>query len=64
MAVKLTLAEARIRQDTDNPPIEWRPNANRYIDGHRVKFENLEVSDHFAELVVRPEYAEEDNGTI
>ena len=56
---KLTLAEARVLQDTENPVIHWRPDANildvgtQRVLGHikLVPFENLPDEVHHAVVV-------------
>lgn len=64
---KLTLAEARVLQDTENPVIHWRPDANimdvgtqRVLNHIRlVPFERLPEDVHCAVVVPIEEYVEE-----
>lgn len=56
---KLTLAEARILQDTENPVIHWRPDANIMDAGTQrtlghvryVPFHELPEDVHYAVVV-------------
>ena len=56
---KLTLAEARVLQDTENPVIHWRPDANIMDVGTQrllgpvryVPFHELPEDGHYAVVV-------------